>query len=145
MATTQGQMKQALIGYPRTDNLIETYGTKAERELVAGALRTYKLKKTDLVCARAYVKTEIVLLVTKGGKKFYHKKGEPAQFKLTHVEITGERPKPAIEPFFCPRANGRCDTYRVLGTGSEIPDHQEWCDRLSQWCDFEAALKAASK
>jgi hypothetical protein len=65
----------------------------SEEKLIDEALNVYKISRKYLFAAKAYPETEEVVIVTNGGKKVRHRKGEKAKFKLTEVEITGEIPK----------------------------------------------------
>jgi len=62
-------------------------------KLLDEACRTYKIPAEHVFSHRVYPETDEVCIVTRGGKKFRHKKGEKAKFQLTHVQITGELPE----------------------------------------------------
>jgi hypothetical protein len=67
--------------------------TNSEEKLIDEALKVFKIQRKYLFAAKAYPETGEVVIVTNGGKKVRHRKGEEARFKLTDVEITGEIPK----------------------------------------------------
>jgi hypothetical protein len=66
---------------------------KEENVLIDEALKIYKIPKEYVYACRAYVEDGEVVIVTNGGQKLKHKKGEPAKFKLSYTEITGELPE----------------------------------------------------
>lgn len=61
--------------------------------LVEEALKVYKIPSKYVFASRVDEKTGEARIVTNGGKKVIHKKGEPARFELTQTEITGEPPE----------------------------------------------------
>ena len=64
-----------------------------DKTLIDEALKIYNIPREYVFASRAYVEDGEAVIVTNGGKKFIHKKGEPAKFKLTETEITGELPE----------------------------------------------------
>jgi hypothetical protein len=66
---------------------------KEERGLFEEALKVYGIPKEHVFHSRVDLETNEVIIVTRGGKKIRHGKGEPAKLTLTHVDITGELPK----------------------------------------------------
>ena len=80
---------------------------KEEKAIIDEALKIYKIPKEYVFASRVDVKTGEAVIVTNGGKKFRHKKGEPAKFELTYTEITGELPKQ--EPTWIEKLNQRID------------------------------------
>lgn len=66
---------------------------KEEKALIAEALEVYKIPEKYVFASRAYMDTGEAVIVTCGGKKIRHRKGEPAKLELTEVQITGELPK----------------------------------------------------
>lgn len=66
---------------------------KEENTLIDEALKVYNIPREYVYASRAYVDDGEIVIVTNGGKKLRHKKGEPAKFKLTYTEITGELPE----------------------------------------------------
>ena len=66
---------------------------KEEKGLLEEALRVYKIPQEYVFSSKVYLETDEVVIVTHGGKKFKHRKGEPAKFELTETEITGEPPE----------------------------------------------------
>jgi len=67
--------------------------SKDEQKLINEALKVYKILKEYLFHARIDPNTGEAVIVTNGGKKLRHRKGEEARFQLTEVQITGEIPK----------------------------------------------------
>jgi len=53
------------------------------------------------------------VIVTNGGKKIIHKKGEAAKFELSQMEITGE--KPIEEKVWQKKLNQRISINKILG------------------------------
>lgn len=64
-----------------------------DEKLIDAALKAYKIPREYVFAAKAYPETQEVVVVTNGGKKVRHRKGEKAKFQLTDVQITGEIPK----------------------------------------------------
>ena len=67
--------------------------SKDEQKLITEALKVYKIPREYLFHARIDPNTGEAVIVTNGGKKLRHRKGEEAKLRLTEVQITGERPK----------------------------------------------------
>lgn len=70
-------------------------------ELLKEALKLYEIPPEFVFASGVHGDT--VNVVTHGGKKVIHKKGEPAKFKLTPVQITGIPPR--NEKFWSNRLN----------------------------------------
>ena len=67
---------------------------KAEGDkLIEEALRVYKIPREHLFASGIDSESGEAVIVTNGGKKLRHLKGEKAKFKLTEVQITGELPE----------------------------------------------------
>jgi len=64
-----------------------------EKALFEEALKVYEIPPQWVFAARFDPIRDAMVIVTHGGKKVIHKKGEPAKFKLTHVQISGFLPK----------------------------------------------------
>lgn len=64
-----------------------------EKSILDEALKFYKIPKECVLASRIYRETQEVVIVTNGGKKLRHRKGEPAKFKLNKTEITGDPPE----------------------------------------------------
>ena len=69
---------------------------KEENTLIDEALKIYNIPREYVYACRAYVEDGEAVIVTNGGKKLRHKKGEPAKFELTYTEITGELPEQGL-------------------------------------------------
>jgi len=67
--------------------------SKEEQKLIEEALRVYKIPREHLFHSRVDSKTGQAVIVTNGGKKLRHRKGEKAKFTLTEVQITGKLPE----------------------------------------------------
>jgi hypothetical protein len=67
--------------------------SKEEQKLIEEALRVYKIPKEHLFHSRIDHETGEAVIVTNGGKKLRHRKGEKAKFTLTEVQITGKVPE----------------------------------------------------
>jgi len=67
--------------------------SKDEQKLINEARKVYKIPKEYLFHSRIDEETGEAVIVTNGGKKLRHRKGEEAKCKLTEVQITGERKK----------------------------------------------------
>lgn len=65
---------------------------KQGKVLIAEALKVYKIPEKYVFASREDPETGEAVIVTHGGKKIRHKKGEPAQFELAETEITGALP-----------------------------------------------------
>ena len=63
-----------------------------ENALIAEALKVYKIPEKYVFAQRADPSTGEAIIVTHGGKKIRHKKGEPAKLELTETDITGTLP-----------------------------------------------------
>ena len=66
---------------------------KEGESLLEEALKVYSIPPEHVYASRVYAEPDEVVIVTNGGKKFIHRKGEAAKFELTEAEITGEWPK----------------------------------------------------
>jgi len=66
---------------------------KAERPLIEEALKVYKIPKEYLFHSRIDTNTGEAVIVTHGGKKLRHRKGEKAKCTLTETQITGKLPE----------------------------------------------------
>jgi len=64
-----------------------------EQKLIEEALRVYKIPREHLFHSRIDPDTGEAVIVTNGGKKLRHRKGEKAKFTLTEVQITGKLPE----------------------------------------------------
>ena len=62
-------------------------------KLIEEALRVYKIPREHLFASGIDSESGEAVIVTKGGKKLRHLKGEKAKFKLIEVQITGELPE----------------------------------------------------
>lgn len=80
---------------------------KEEKALIDEALKTYKIPKGYVFASGVDVETGKVVIVTHGGKKIRHRKGEPAKFELTYTEITGELPEQKL--IWCEKLNQKID------------------------------------
>lgn len=66
---------------------------EADQALIEEALKVYKIPKEFLFGSRADTNTGEVVIVTHGGKKLRHKKGDSAKVELTETDITGKPPE----------------------------------------------------
>jgi hypothetical protein len=64
-----------------------------DEKLIDEVLKVYKIPSEYVFAVKAYPETQEAVVVTNGGKKVRHRKGEKAKFILTEVDITGEIPK----------------------------------------------------
>ena len=64
-----------------------------ESKLIDEVLKVYKIPLKYVFASKYHPETGEVVIVTNGGKKLRHRPGEPAKFKLTEVQITGELPE----------------------------------------------------
>jgi len=64
-----------------------------EQKLIEEALRVYKIPREHCFHSRIDRKIGEAVVVTNGGKKLRHRKGEKAKFTLTEVQITGKVPE----------------------------------------------------
>ena len=96
-------VKEALEVYGIPEEHILGSGTRKFEEKIFG-------KWNDVIGLRL---VEEAVIVTHGGKKIRHRKGEPAKAKLTEVEITG-----------------------VLSKAPEGEPDRVWLPRLGQWLDM---------
>ena len=65
----------------------------ADQALIEEALKVYKIPKEYLFHSRVDANTGEAVIVTHGGQKLRHRKGEKAKRKLTETQITGNRPE----------------------------------------------------
>jgi hypothetical protein len=79
---------------------------KEQSLLLSEALKIYGIAPKFVFASKEISEDEIVI-VTKGGKKVRHRKGEAAQFTLSFTEITGELEEK--EEVFCPRLGQKID------------------------------------
>jgi hypothetical protein len=61
--------------------------------LLEEALKVYGIPPQWVFATRVDREKDTVIILTYGGKKLTHKRGEAAKFKLSHVEISGVLPK----------------------------------------------------
>lgn len=78
---------------------------KEEKKLLDEALKVYKIPPEHVFASRVYAEIDEVCIVTNGGKKFRHKKGEPAKFELSYTQITGELPEDEKETVWHKKLN----------------------------------------
>jgi hypothetical protein len=71
--------------------------------LLEEALKVYEIPLQWVFASRVDRGKDTVIIVTHGGKKVIHKRGEAAKFKLKYEEISGFLPKK--EMFFSDRLN----------------------------------------
>jgi hypothetical protein len=90
---------------------------KEEKSLLDEALRTYKVPPEYVFASRVYDEIGQVVIVTNGGKRIRHRRGEEAEFELSQVEITGELPQ----------------------------DEMVWNEKLNQRISVKSVLKAIKK
>jgi hypothetical protein len=62
-------------------------------KLLAEACKTYGIEERYVFAHTEHPETYEVCILTCGGKKFRHRKGEAAKFELTYTQITGELPE----------------------------------------------------
>ena len=65
----------------------------ADQALIQEALKVYKIPKEYLFHSRIDANTGEAVVVTHGGKKLRHKKGDNAKVELTETDITGKLPE----------------------------------------------------
>ena len=63
-----------------------------DQELIEEALTAYNIPKEWVLASRVDKEQDAAVIVTHGGKKIIHKRGEKAKFKLTITEIAGILP-----------------------------------------------------
>ena len=80
-----------------------------DKALIEEALKVYEIPPQWVFASAVRQKENVAVIVTWGGKKVIHKRGEAAKVKLTMVEISGFLPKQ--EMFWCwaPRFLSRID------------------------------------
>jgi hypothetical protein len=66
---------------------------KEERKFFEEALKVYKIPEEFVFSSRIDRENNEVVIVTAGGKKLRHRKGEAAKAKLSEVDITGILPE----------------------------------------------------
>jgi hypothetical protein len=74
-----------------------------DKALIEEALKVYGIPQQWVFASRVDKITDTAVIVTNGGKKVIHKRGEAAKFKLTEMEIAGFLPKK--EMFWSDRLN----------------------------------------
>ena len=74
-----------------------------DKALLEEALKVYEIPQQWVFASRVDSEKDTVIIVTNGGKKVIHKRGEAAKFKLKEEEISGFLPK--REMFFSDRLN----------------------------------------
>ena len=62
-------------------------------DIIREALKVYGIAGKYVFSSGIDKATGEAIILTNGGKKFRHRKGEPAKFELSHVQITGELPE----------------------------------------------------
>jgi len=65
---------------------------KRHDEYLQAALIVYGIPSNYVFAWRYDEPTETITIITNGGKKVRHKRGDAANCKLTYVQITGELP-----------------------------------------------------
>lgn len=100
-------------------------GAKIET-LLDEALKIYGIPKEHVFSSKVYEETKEVVIVTNGGKKLRHRKGDPAKVKLSEVDITGILPD---EPMIWSR---RFNQWVKI---KDLPQEEErlWSEKLNQW------------
>jgi len=76
-----------------------------ERKLLEDALKTYQLLPEHVFSFSIHEETREAVIVTNGGKKIRHRKGDPASVQLTETDKTGIAPEQ--EMVWVDRLNGR--------------------------------------
>lgn len=76
-----------------------------DKALLEEALKVYKIPPQWVFASSVNQEKDTVTIVTNGGKKVIHKRGEAAKFKLSMTEISGFLPK--AEMFWSDRFNQR--------------------------------------
>jgi len=71
----------------------EVGGQKSEGSLLAEACKVYGIDEKYVFAHTEYPEAGEVCILTHGGTKFRHTKGQKAKFELTDVQITGKSPK----------------------------------------------------
>lgn len=79
--------------------------SKEERKLFDEAIETYQLKTEHVFSFSIYAETKEAVIVTKGGQKIRHRKGDPASIELSETDKTGIAPEEEI--VWIDRLNGR--------------------------------------
>jgi len=86
--------------------------SKENENLISEALKTYKIPPEYVFASRENEEAGEAVIVTNGGKKVVHKKGEAAKFELSQMEITGE--KPIEEMVWHKKLNQRISVKEIL-------------------------------
>lgn len=74
-----------------------------DKVLIEEALAAYEIPPQWVLASRVDRAKDTAIILTYGGKKVTHKRGEAAKFKLSEVEISGFLPK--REMFWSDRLN----------------------------------------
>ena len=74
-----------------------------DKTLIEEALKVYEIPPQWVFASRVDREKDMAIIVTYGGKKVIHKRGEAAKRKLSEVEISGFLPK--REMFWSDRLN----------------------------------------
>ena len=78
-----------------------------ERKLFEDALKTYQLSPEHVFSFSIYEETREAVIVTRGGQKLRHRKGDPASIELSETDKTGIAPEQ--EKVWVDRLGGRVD------------------------------------
>lgn len=85
---------------------------KTEQALIDEALKVYKIPKEYVFNSRIDHNTGEAVILTRGGKKLRHRKGDKASFDLSQTDITGEPPEEDL--VWSKKYNQRLDLKRLL-------------------------------
>ena len=90
-----------------------------DKALIEEALKVYGIPQQWVFASRVDKVRGAAVIVTWGGKKVIHKKGEAAKFKLTSVEISGFLPKE--EMFWSDRLKQGIPIEEIGRMSNELP------------------------
>jgi hypothetical protein len=85
----------------------------ADQALIDETLKVYNIPREFLFHSRIDPTTGEAVVVTHGGKKLRHKKGENAKCELTQTEITGRPPEEEL--VWSEQFNQKIDLKRLFG------------------------------
>ena len=88
---------------------------KTDQAVIEEALKVYRIPKEYVFNSRIDHNTGEAVILTYGGKKLRHKKGDKARVELTETDITGNPPEQ--EMVWSKRYNQRINLKQLFGFG----------------------------
>lgn len=98
-------------------------------DVIEEALKVYKIPEEHVFTSGFDEPTDVAVIVTNGGKKIRHKKGEAVKFALTIIDITGKAPKK--KEIWSKRFNCMVEVDQFPGKD------KVWIEKFNQWISID--------